>query len=273
MEWQIASGHFFFWIIFVGNTWIFLAPFTSWSIVILHLLLLQWRTLLISFPFYLTFPISQWQWQHNLDVKKSSKSTTSNHKLVFYFLDSSPSMLSYNTFSWTTPISKTSNNLLVFHSCLFHSHTLENLFKSLLLINKCLEPPFLKWVWNIVKGVTRKLIFSRSYTFISHCHILLSQYSFTKRLLIVSNVWIKFIYHRNLSWRKNSIYCVVWWVLHSSSHFFTCQNITLLTEIYYYCLLIMYKLRDNGKSLDSGHCVAEAIDWTMGLCFYLMMKM
>jgi hypothetical protein len=47
---------------------------------------------LISLPLYLTFAISQWQWQHSLDVQNSSTSTTSHHFCNLFFT------------SWTGPL-------------------------------------------------------------------------------------------------------------------------------------------------------------------------
>jgi len=84
-EWQNASGCLSFWIIFSNNIKMFLAPLISQSIVIPHSLLLQRRTLLISFPLNFTFAISQWQWHHNLDVWNSSTSTNSHHFCNLFF--------------------------------------------------------------------------------------------------------------------------------------------------------------------------------------------
>ncbi len=84
-DWQNASCCLSFWIIFSNNIQMFLVSLISWSIVIPHSLLLQWRTVLVSFPSYLTCGMSQWQWQHNLDVWNSSTSTTPHHFCNLFF--------------------------------------------------------------------------------------------------------------------------------------------------------------------------------------------
>jgi hypothetical protein len=86
------------------------APLMSLSIVIPHSLLLQRRTLLISFSLNLTLAVSLWQQQHSLDVLNSSTSTNSHHLFNFSFI-SFTGPLRYNAVSWVPPVTEADNHL------------------------------------------------------------------------------------------------------------------------------------------------------------------
>jgi hypothetical protein len=109
-KWQNGSGRLSFCIVFSNNIKMFLAFLISQSIP--NSLLLQQRTLLISFPLYFTFPF------HNDNgAQLGCMKLIYIHQLapllqlVFHLLDRSSLM--------STPISKTGNNLLVIYLWLF----------------------------------------------------------------------------------------------------------------------------------------------------------